>query len=195
MPKLAIDGEIVDFGQPDEGTSFETDDSLTLNEGVLGVSTPVQGVLSQEEFDKLPEEEKSKGMYVIPDGSSGSEVLSVEEYDTDDGWHVRKYSDGYIEMIIHVSKSVTANDWTEWGTGGLWNVDISDHIQFPVNLIKKYCEQYSADQQQHAIFLAPAGGSNKNPLEQTNSYFGSRGSKPVANSTLGMAITVVGRWK
>lgn len=37
-----------------------------------GVETPVNGVISEEEFEKLPEDEKNHGMWVIPDaGGSG----------------------------------------------------------------------------------------------------------------------------
>ncbi len=71
----------------DAGTTFSTDDTLTTTaENVLGVTTPVKRVLTQSEFDALPEAEQKKGLYVIPGEGSGSsggssegEVYSTEE--------------------------------------------------------------------------------------------------------------------
>lgn len=65
--------------------SFTLDDTISFEDGVLGVTTPVQGVLSLEEFDALPNEQQNKGLYVISDaggnsgGGSPSEVYSTEE--------------------------------------------------------------------------------------------------------------------
>lgn len=67
------------------GTEFTTDESLTLTEdGVLGVTTPVKSVLRQSEYDALPPEEKSRGLYFIDepygeDASRCEEVYSTEE--------------------------------------------------------------------------------------------------------------------
>lgn len=65
------------------GTGFTPDDTLTLSDGTLGVTTPVQGVYTQAEFDALPEAQKNKGLYVISDGENGGsnagEIYSTEE--------------------------------------------------------------------------------------------------------------------
>lgn len=49
----------------------------------IGLTTPTRGIVTQEEFDALPEAERNKGLYVIPGGesggSSGGEVYSTEE--------------------------------------------------------------------------------------------------------------------
>ena len=50
----------------------------------IGLTTPTRGIVTQEEFDALPEAERNKGLYVISDGgsgggSSGGEVYSTEE--------------------------------------------------------------------------------------------------------------------
>ena len=51
----------------------------------MEVKTPVQGIFTQEEYDALSEEKKSKGLYVIDDGNGGvsgglsREVYSMEE--------------------------------------------------------------------------------------------------------------------
>ena len=62
-------------------------DGLSKEGDILSVTTPVRGVVTQAEFDALPEEQRNKGLYVIPDGgeggggsgASGGEVYSTEE--------------------------------------------------------------------------------------------------------------------
>lgn len=51
------------------GTNFTTDDTLTLQDGVLSVETPVRD-LTQEEYDALSEEQKSNGLIFLPDDST-----------------------------------------------------------------------------------------------------------------------------
>ena len=46
-------------------------DGLSKEGDTLSVTTPVRGVVTQAEFDALPEERRNKGLYVIPDGGSG----------------------------------------------------------------------------------------------------------------------------
>lgn len=75
-------------GQLVNGTadiSFD-DTMLQKEDGSYSVTTPVKSILTQEEFDALPEEERNKGLYIIKGGtgngsSSGSfkEVYSEEE--------------------------------------------------------------------------------------------------------------------
>lgn len=53
------------------GTEITAGDGLTITGGVASVDTPVKSILTQAEFDALPEAEQNKGMYVISDGGSG----------------------------------------------------------------------------------------------------------------------------
>lgn len=52
-------------------------DTITAGDGVsqvgstISVTTPVRGVVTQAEFDALPEERRNKGLYVIPGGEAG----------------------------------------------------------------------------------------------------------------------------
>lgn len=46
-------------------TTYTFGDGLTETNGTVSVTTPVNGILTQEEFDALPDEQKSKGVYVI----------------------------------------------------------------------------------------------------------------------------------
>ena len=75
--------------ETDGGVAFTTDSTLTMSDdSVLGVTTPVNTILTQTEYDALPEAQRNKGMYVIPEegdsgGSSGggatNDVYSTEE--------------------------------------------------------------------------------------------------------------------
>ena len=61
MPKLYFDGEEIPTG----GTDVEVGDTLVKKNGIIDVFTPVNGVISQEEFDLLSEEKKNNGLYII----------------------------------------------------------------------------------------------------------------------------------
>lgn len=60
--------------------------TTVLNNGV-NINTPVQQIVTQAEFDALPEDDQNKGLWVISDGesgggsssSSGGEIYSTEE--------------------------------------------------------------------------------------------------------------------
>lgn len=55
---------------PGGGVDFTTDETLTLQDDVLGVTNPVNDAMSQEEFDALPPEKQNRGLYIIPDQNS-----------------------------------------------------------------------------------------------------------------------------
>ena len=82
------DGDGVTHAELEEAMSGKQDiitpgDGLEKAENTLSVSSPVQGVISQEEYDALPEERRNKGLYVIPGESSlgipDPDVYSLEE--------------------------------------------------------------------------------------------------------------------
>lgn len=58
-------------------------DGLSKEDGVLGVDTPVRGIVTRGEFDALPAEQRNKGFYVIPEAGDTSgaydQVYSTEE--------------------------------------------------------------------------------------------------------------------
>lgn len=59
-----------------------TDDSLEIDEdGTLGVNTPVQKIITQEEFNALPPEKQNHGVWFVDDGSSSGsgEIYSTKE--------------------------------------------------------------------------------------------------------------------
>ena len=93
-------------------------DTITAGDGVsqagstISVTTPVRGVVTQAEFDALPEERRNKGLYVIPGGSGTSgggspwEVYSTEEQ------RIGTWVDGKplyrITIPVHVTNHTTS---------------------------------------------------------------------------------------
>lgn len=53
-----------------QGEKFSPDESLTLKDGILSVTTPVNGIYTQDDYDALSEEQKNKGMYIINNGDN-----------------------------------------------------------------------------------------------------------------------------
>lgn len=78
-------------GEAGGGSAYIPGDGVEITETEdgpeIGLTTPVQGVFTQAEFDALPEEQRGKGFYVIPDGGAGDgsggasleEIYSMEE--------------------------------------------------------------------------------------------------------------------
>lgn len=78
-------------GEAGGGSTYIPGDGVEITETEdgpeIGLTTPVQGVVTQAEFDALPQEQRNKGLYVISDGgeggggsgASGGEVYSTEE--------------------------------------------------------------------------------------------------------------------
>lgn len=62
-------------------------DGVSIQDGEIRVSTPVRGIVTQAEFDALPEERQNSGLFVISDGKDGDgsggessgETYSTEE--------------------------------------------------------------------------------------------------------------------
>lgn len=59
------------FSSQGGGTDLTAGDGLSIVDGVASVDTPVRGILTEEEFNALPEADQNKGMYVIPDADGG----------------------------------------------------------------------------------------------------------------------------
>ena len=62
------------------GVNFSTDESLDLSEeNVLGVATPVKGIYTQKEYDKLQEEQKNRGLFFIKGNGNGLDIYDILE--------------------------------------------------------------------------------------------------------------------
>ncbi len=87
-------------------------DGLEKAENTLSVSSPVQGVISQEEYDALPEERRNKGLYIVPGpvwsypSGECENIYSLEER------IVGRWIDGkplYNKVILFSSPSLANN--------------------------------------------------------------------------------------
>lgn len=66
----------------------------------------------------------------------------LEEYDTDGGWHVRKWSDGYVEMTVTFHTTTTyAADMNQYFT----RHDIDEIPEIPIPLLKTYKDDFCLD--------------------------------------------------
>lgn len=79
---MSLNGVLVNIG----GTTFAPDKTLELKDGILSVSIPNHGILTQAEFDALPEDEKNYGIYFIDDGKEGTPGKSAYEYAVEGGY-------------------------------------------------------------------------------------------------------------
>lgn len=60
-----------------DGPDISFDNTMvTNNNGSIGVTNPNRGIMTQAEYDALPEEEKTKGTYIISDNQNGSGGVS-----------------------------------------------------------------------------------------------------------------------
>lgn len=176
---------------------IELDDSLSFEEGTLSVTNPTHpDILTQEEFNALSEEQRNAGIYVVENGEeedlSSYDTVYVQSYDTPDGWHVRKHSDGYVEMYRTVSRSNM--EW--WTTGSRAYTGVFKSGTFPIPLTQKYCDEaYIADADENTAILLW--------IARTNAEFGSLSNSAgyfVIASRSGVNILsithhITGRWK
>lgn len=81
--KVYSNGEMLEVSGG--GTDLTAGDGVSIQDGDINVTTPVRGIVTQAEYDALPEGQRNKGLYVISDGGSGGgggsawEVYSTEE--------------------------------------------------------------------------------------------------------------------
>ena len=74
------------------------DGTIRLRDGAIGVALPAKAV-SRAEYDAMTEAERQAETVYLVDGPAWEAVpMTIQEYDTEDGWHVRKWSGGYVEM-------------------------------------------------------------------------------------------------
>lgn len=74
-------------GPAGSGADLTAGDGVSIQDGEIRVSTPVRGIVTQAEFDALPEERQNSGLFVISDGKDGDgsggessgETYSTEE--------------------------------------------------------------------------------------------------------------------
>lgn len=114
----------------------------------------------------------------------------VQDYDTEDGWHVRKYSDGYVEMTLIKTCDV---DLTSWGSDTKASVLFSE-IALPLSLTRKLSETAGLiDGNTPCGWLMQLPTSTLNVLTTLNGYQITRPGDNTGSVTVSVVVT--GRWK
>ena len=109
------------------------DETILIKDGGISVKTPVKP-LTQAEYDGLSEEEKqAEAVYLVDEPPWTPIPLSIQEYDTEDGWYVRKWSDGYCELSCIYEHNVTS--WTQGAVIWFTNAFV---LNTPLPLISSY---------------------------------------------------------
>lgn len=122
-------------------------------------------------------------------GSGGSGSVEIESYDTNDGWHVRKWSDGYVEMIYKGTNSSQGSYEAPYTYYVIHN-----QISLPIVLVARYSENLSLLDSSNTgnpkFSLVYTAGDN----EKTSRW----GVLIMAKATgvaMNYSIVVTGRWK
>lgn len=71
-----------DGGSGSIGVSVQVDDTMVSKDGVIGVKSPVQGIVTEEEWNALDESAKATGFFVVDDGADSGGGSSENVYST-----------------------------------------------------------------------------------------------------------------
>lgn len=126
--------------------------------------------------------------------TSAGTSIDIEEYDTDDGWHVRKWSDGYIEMIGSFECTFVPSDWSINGNiHSLSTSKIPIH-QYPVELNRIYSETLEMSSYDMAITVSQYSREHDNETKRY-ALFRSTTMEGDYTATFTFTYFVTGRWK
>ena len=115
----------------------------------------------------------------------------LEEYDTEDGWHVRKWSSGYVEMSL--TRLIPSFPFISWG-GGINTALALSPSPFPVPLVMKFSETAGFAGGANGVgWLMPVLTNAVNPLTHSSKYEAVRPGNNPGPATICLSIT--GRWK
>lgn len=148
--------------------------------------------MSYDAYQALTDDERNADVvYLITDAK---QVLSptLTEYDTDDGWHVRKWSNGYIEMLYHEERESIGKDFEELGSW-FWMRNVLGDRPYPVPLVERYTEIASGRLDYAAIF-SPYGFSDQENAIGAYAFFRPFSTKPNTDRAV-FDVTVTGRWR
>lgn len=127
-------------------------------------------------------------------------VNYVQDYDTEDGWHVRKYSDGYVEMFLTKSVTLTSDGWEVWGRLYIHSTKILP-VTYPMPLVTLYDEicvpgvVNELDGESFSLLPARTTDYQQNRLTKTKTYSIIRPVNIATDATGSVQHIVRGRWK
>lgn len=123
----------------------------------------------------------------------------LDEYDTSDGWHVRKWANGWVEMFKIISSTATTGSWVSWGNASqmFYSDNLVPSQTLPVKLTRKYFEECSVlAHNGWAIYLSRSGYDYSGISSTTSHiYMGARPTKPSENVNFTFGLLVIGKWK
>ena len=177
-----------------QGPTYTAGDGIDITDTETGaeisVTLPTKS-LTKAEYDALTEAEKqAETVYLVEEPAWEPVPLSIQEYDTENGWHVRKWSDGYVEMVYVFDYVSVAWNAT---TGGYY-INKLDGIPLPIQLVKKYMD----DAKLLAIETTAAYSIHRWRFEEENTTLGMYifcTVNPGVGKTFTISVSVTGRWK
>lgn len=199
MPIVYFNGEpIIGGAGGSVENDFTTDDTLIMDDSrVLGVAVPVNGVMSQEEFDAIPSEKQNHGLYIVRGEGQPLQGVTIEEYDTTvDGcdWHVRKWSNGYCEFNGRKLYSGINID-SQWGALYVQTDTRLSGAKFPFQLASIYDKNMTAiTKGAGGLLVMPAPNSSYVETIEFPPFSVIRGIT-ASNVSFYLNCHVTGRWK
>lgn len=168
------------------------DETILIKNGGISVKTPVKP-LTKAEYDGLSEDEKqAEAVYLVDEPPWTPIPLSIQEYDTEDGWHVRKWSDGYVEMFLETTRNV--NNWGTLVTNIRYFSFASVNLPFP--LVKRYKTDGNAfDNSGSFQSVGLFQKLNSNQLLSSVGDFWAISFSSIPPRSIGVTIEIIGRWK
>lgn len=159
------------------------DDTIEIGNDIIGVKTPVKTIITQEEFDALPESEKNTGLYVIPGSGSGSGsssgggipsgcilIWSGTEDNVPDGWHICDGTENTPDLRGRFVLGV--NDSHAHGsTGGYEEVTLTND-QMPSHNHTIHCYSQSGTAVSPERFINSKGVSGSNVINRSTDSTG-----------------------
>lgn len=125
-------------------------------------------------------------------GGSNGCPNGIDEYDTEDGWHVRKWADGYVEMIGSFTYNLLASSWHTWGSVYSVSTDVLPLYPYPISLSVIYSEVLDVAPGESAVIITCGIRESNN---KTKHYGFCRGTAFGSNTNLKLNYIVTGRWK
>ena len=168
------------------------DETILIKDGGISVKTPVTP-LTKAAYDGLSEEEKqAEAVYLVDEPPWTPVPLSIQEYDTEDGWHVRRWSDGYVEMILETTTN--PSNWLLLTTNIRY--DTLTSINLPFSLVKRYKTDANAfDNSNGYQSVAVFQKLNSNHLLSSTGDFWMLAFTNAPPKSVGVTIEITGRWK
>lgn len=129
----------------------------------------------------------------------------VQEYSTEDGWTVRKHSDGYVEQTYKKTVTIPIDAWTSIvvndSESGVYATNESYFPSFalPVPLVAKFGEFYDLFAMNWSVMAAHTGVAAANQVNQNThvDHFAiyRMGTKITSPLTCTLTVFINGRWK